>query len=98
MKALDRFNIISAARASKAYDKAITCIDHNRFIADREAALKEQGLRVEEGVLCGSGGVKHVVIKKGLVLMQITAGIGKWNVADTVILGEVIDGRFFEAE
>ena len=98
MKSLDRFNIISAARASKSYDKAITCIDHNRFIADREAALKEQGLRVEEGVLCGSGGVKYVVIKKNQVLMQITAGIGKWNVADTVILGEVIDGRFFEAE
>ena len=98
MKSLDKFNIISAARASKAYDKAITCIDHNRLIADREEALREQGLRVEEGVLCGSGGVKQVIIKKGQVLMQITAGIGKWNVADTVILGEVIDGRFFEAE
>ena len=98
MKALDKFNIISAARASKAYDKASTCIDHNRFIADRETALKEQGLRIEEGVLCGSGGVKHVIIKKGLVLMQITAGIGEWNIADTVVLGEVIDGRFFEAE
>ena len=98
MKALDRFNIISAARASKAYDKAITCVDHNRFISDREAALKEQGLRVEENVLCGSGGVKQVIIKKGQVLMQIATGIGKWNVADTVILGEVIDGRFFEAE
>lgn len=98
MKALDRFNIISAARASKSYDKAVTCIDHNRLIADREEALREQGLRVEEGVLCGPGGVKHVVIKKGQVLMQITAGIGKWNVADTVILGEVIDGKFFEAE
>ena len=98
MKALDKFNIISAARASKAYDKAITCIDHNRFIADWEAALKEQGLHIEEGVLCGSGGVKHVIIKKGLVLMQITAGIGTWNIADTVVLGEVIDGKFFEAE
>ena len=98
MKALDKFNIISAARASKAYDKAVTCIDHNRFIADREAALKEQGLRIEEGVLCGSGGVKQVIIKKGLVLMQITAGIGEGNIADTVVLGEVIDGRFFEAE
>ena len=98
MKALDKFNIISAARASKAYDKAITCIDHNRFIADREAALKDQGLRVEEGVLCGSGGVKQVIIKKGLVLMQIPAGIGRWGIADAVVLGEVIDGRFFEAE
>ena len=98
MKELVKFNIISAARASKAYDKAITCIDHNRFITDREAALKEQGLRVEEGVLCGSGGVKQVIIKKGQVLMQITAGIGEWNIADAVVLGEVIDGRFFEAE
>ena len=98
MKELVKFNVISAARASKSYDKAITCIDHNRFIADREAALKDQGLRVEEGVLCGSGGVKQVIIKKGLVLMQITAGIGKWNIADTVVLGEVIDGKFFEAE
>ena len=97
MKALDRFNIISAARASKSYDKAITCIDHNRLV-DREEALIEQGLRVEENVLCGSGGVKQVIIKKGQVLMQITAGIGKWNVADIVILGEVIDGKFFEAE
>ena len=98
MKSLDKFNIISAARASKSYDKAITCIDHNRLIVDREEALREQGLRVEENVLCGPGGVKHVVIKKGQVLMQITACIGKWNIADTVILGEVIDGKFFEAE
>ena len=98
MKALDRFNIISAARASKSYDKAITCIDHNRLIVGREEALREQGLRVEENVLCGSGGVKQVIIKKGQVLMQITAGIGRWGIADTVILGEVIDGKFFEAE
>ena len=98
MKALDRFNIISAARASKSYDKAITCIDHNRFIADREEALREQGLRVEKNVLCGSGGVKYVVIKKNQVLMQITAGIGRWGIADVVVLGDVIDGRFFEAE
>ena len=58
MKALDKFNIISAARASKSYDKAITCIDHNRLIVDREEALREQGLRVEENVPCGPGGVK----------------------------------------
>ena len=95
MKATVRFTVKHEAFRSKAYGTVVTIVTHNRLIADRLAALKAIGVGSEE-VVCGAGGVKQIVIKGDVVFVQIAAGVGRYNYAEAVKIGTVVDGHFVQ--
>ena len=85
----------SEAARSKAYDRVVTIVTHNRSIADRVAEIKAIGADTEI-VVCGNGGVKQIVIKGNEVFVQISAGVGRYNYAETVKIGTIVDGHFVQ--
>ena len=95
MKATVKFTVKSEAFRSKAYNAIITIITHNRLITGRLAALKVTGVDSEE-VACGNGGVSQIVIKGDNVFVQIAAGVGRYNYAEAVKIGTVVDGHFVQ--
>ena len=95
MKATVRFTVKLEALESKAYDRVVTIVTHNRSIADRVAEIKAIGADTET-VVCGNGGVKQIVIKGNEVFVQIAAGVGNYNYAEAVKIGTVIDGHFVQ--
>ena len=95
MKATVRFTVNSEAVRSKAYDRVVTIVTHNRLIADRLAELKTIAVDAET-VVCGAGGVKQIVIKGDVVFVQIAAGVGNYNYAEAVKVGTIVDGHFVQ--
>lgn len=95
MKAAVRFTVKHEAFRSEAYDTVVTIVTHNRLIADRLAELKAIGVDAET-VVCGAGGVKQIVIKGDNVFVQIAAGVGNYNYAESVKIGTVVDGHFVQ--
>lgn len=95
MKAAVKFTVKHEAFRSKAYDTVVTIVTHNRLIADRLAELKTIGVDAET-VVCGAGVVKQIVIKGDNVFVQIVAGVGKYNYAEAVKIGAVVDGHFVQ--
>ena len=93
MKATVRFTVKSEAARSKAYDKVVTIVTHNRSIADRVAEIETIGANTET-VVCGAGGVKQIVIKGNDVFVQIAAGVGRYNYAEAVRIAYRITFRF----
>ena len=95
MKATVRFTVKSEAVRSKAYDRVVTIVTHNRLISDRVAEINAIGTDTET-VVCGAGGVKQIVIKGDNVFVQIAAGVGNYNYAEAVKIGTVVDGHFVQ--
>ena len=95
MKATVRFTVKSEAARSKAYDRVVTIVTHNRSIADRVAEIKAIGADTET-VVCGNGGVKQIVIKGDNVFVQIGAGVGRYNYAEAVKIGTIIRDHFVQ--
>lgn len=95
MKATVRFTVKNEAFRSKAYDRVVTIVTHNRSIADRVAEIKAIGSDIET-VVCGNGGVKQIVIKGNEVFVQIAAGVGRYNYAEAVKIGTIVDGHFVQ--
>lgn len=95
MKATVRFTVKSEAVRSKAYDRVVTIVTHNRLIADRVAKIKAIGADIET-VVCGAGGVKQIVIKGDNVFVQIAAGVGNYNYAEAVKIGTIIRDHFVQ--
>ena len=95
MKAAVRFTVKIEAFRSKAYDRVLTIITHNRSIADRVAEIKAIGADTET-VVCDNGGVKQIFIKGNEVFVQIAAGVGRYNYAETVKIGTIVDGHFVQ--
>ena len=89
MKATVRFTVKSEAVRSKAYDRVVTIVTHNRSIADRVAEIKAIGADTET-VVCDNGGVKQIFIKGNEVFVQISAGVGRHNYAEAVKIGTII--------
>ena len=95
MKATVRFTVKNEAFRSKAYDRVVTIVTHNRLISDRVTEIKAIGADTET-VVCGAGGVKQIVIKGNEVFVQIAAGVGRYNYAEAVRIGTVVDGHFVQ--
>ena len=95
MKATAKFTVKNEAFRSKAYDRVVTIVTHNRLIADRVHEIKAIGADTET-VVCGNGGVKQIVIKGNEVFVQIAAGVGNYNYAEAVKIGTVVDGHFVQ--
>ena len=95
MKAAVRFTVENEAFRSKAYDTVVTIVTHNRLIADRVHEIKAIGAAIEM-VVCGSGGVKQIVIKGNEVFVQIAAGVGRCNYAEAVKIGTIIRDHFVQ--
>ena len=95
MKATVRFTVKSEAVRSKAYDRVVTIVTHNRLISDRVAEINAIGADTET-VVCGAGGVKQIVIKGDNVFVQIAAGVGNYNYAEAVKIGTIVDGHFVQ--
>ena len=95
MKATVKFTVNGEAVRSKAYDTVVTIVTHNRLIADRLAELKAIGVDAET-VVCGAGGVKQIVIKGDNVFVQIAAGVGNYNYAESVKIGTIIRDHFVQ--
>lgn len=95
MKAAVRFTVENEAFSSKAYDRVVTIVTHNRLIADRIAEIKAIGADTET-VVCGNGGVKQIIIKGNEVFVQIGAGVGRYNYAEAVKIGTIIRDHFVQ--
>ena len=95
MKATVRFTVNSEAVRSKAYDRVVTIVTHNRLVADRVAEINAIGADIET-VVCGAGGVKQIVIKGNDVFVQIAAGVGNYNYAEAVKIDNVVDGHLVQ--
>ena len=95
MKATVRFTVKSEAVRSKAYDTVVTIVTHNRLLADRVAEINAIGASAET-VVCGTGGVKQIVIKGDNVFVQIAAGVGRYNYAEAVKIGTIIRDHFVQ--
>lgn len=95
MKATVRFTVKLEALESKAHDRLVTIVTHNRLIVDRIAEIKAIGANTEM-VACGNGGVKQIVIKGNEVFVQIAAGVGRYNYAEAVKIGTIIRDHFVQ--
>ena len=95
MKATARFTVKSEAVRSKAYDRVVTIVTHNRLISDRVAEINAI-VADTKMVVCGTGGVKQIVIKGDNVFVQIAAGVGNYNYAEAVKIGTIVDGHFVQ--
>lgn len=95
MKAAVRFTVKNEAFRSKAYDRVVTIVTHNRLISDRVAEIRAIGSDIET-VVCGAGGVKQIVIKGDNVFVQIAAGVGNYNYAEAVKIGTIIRDHFVQ--
>ena len=93
MKATVKFTVKSEAARSKAYDTVVTIVTHNRLIADRVAEINAIGADTET-VVCGTGGVKQIVINGNDVFVQIATGVGRYNYAEAVKIGTIIRDHF----
>ena len=95
MKATVKFTVKSEAARSKAYDTVVTIVTHNRLVADRVAEINSIGADTET-VVCGTGGVKQIIIKGNDVFVQIAAGVGRYNYAEAVKIGTIIRDHFVQ--